>query len=305
MAAEARLLGGLEVLAAVVRAGSFGRAAAALALSQSGVSRAVARLEERLGVRLFDRSARTVALTDEGRRFYQQVVPLLAGLEDAVNDVGGAGDRVRGRLRVNVNAFFAHLVLATELGAFVAAHPELTLELVVSDRLGDLVSEGFDVAVRFGAPEPSSLVARRVLTTRILTCAAPAYLERRGRPRHPRELAGGGHECLQFVDPATGRPFAWEFHRRGRKPLVVAVSGRLVVNDVGLALAACLNGHGIFQPMELGIGALLRAGRLVQLFPDWAEERFPLYVYHPSRHLLPAKVRAFVDWVVAAARRQT
>jgi DNA-binding transcriptional LysR family regulator len=209
---------------------------------------------------------------------------------------------VRGRLRVNVSSYFARLVVAPRITAFLDAHPELALELVVRDRLGDLVSDGFDVAVRFGEPEPSSLVARKILETRILTCAAPSYLLRRGRPRHPRELESGRHECVQFLDAATGRPFAWEFQRRGRRPLRVRVAGRLVVNDVETALAACVAGQGITQPMELVAGELLRSKALVQLFPEWAEERFPLYVYHPSRHLMPAKVRAFVDFVVALAR---
>src|SRR5271155_3085018 len=213
MAFDGRLLGGISVLAAVVEAGNFVRAAEALGLTQSGISRAVARLEARVGVRLRDRPPRAVSLTDEGRRFHAQVAPLLAGLEEAAADAAGAADAVRGRLRVNVDPWFARLVLAPHLSAFLAAHPALSLELMVRDTLGDLVAEGFDAAVRFGEPEPSGLISRKLLETHILTCAAPDYLARHGRPRHPLDLER--HECLLFRDPVTGRPFAWEFRRGG------------------------------------------------------------------------------------------
>ena len=224
MAFDGRLLGGISVLAAVVETGNFVRAAEALGLTQSGVSRAVARLEARIGVRLLDRTPRAVSLTDEGRRFHTQVAPLLAGLQEAASEVAEASHAIRGRLKVNVDPWFARLVLAPRLSGLLAAHPQLSLELVARDTLGDLVSEGFDVAVRFGEPEPSGLIARKLLDTRILTCAAPAYLARCGRPRHPRDLER--HECLLFRDPVTGRPFAWEFHRAGKvsKVKVVIVS---------------------------------------------------------------------------------
>jgi DNA-binding transcriptional LysR family regulator len=296
------LLGGISVLAAVVETGNFVRAAEALGLTQSGVSRAVARLETRVGVRLFDRTPRAVSLTDEGRRFHAQVVPLLAGLEEAASEAAGAAHAVRGRLKVNADPWFARLVLAPRLRGFLDTYPQLSLELLVRDMLGDLVSEGFDVAVRFGEPEPSSLIARKLLETRILTCASPAYLARYGRPRHPRDLAR--HDCLLFRDPASGRPFAWEFHRAG-KAVEVKVGGRLVLNDLATKLTACAAGHGIAQAFEFGLDRLLASGELVQILAEWAEERFPLYAYHPSRHLPPAKVRAFLDFVLASIASPT
>jgi len=191
-------------------------------------------------------------------------------------------------------------VFAPRLAAFLAAYPELEVEVAVRDRIGNLVTEGFDAAVWFGEPAPSGLVARRLLDTRIVTCASPAYLARHGRPRHPRDLARG-HTCIHFVDPRTGLPFDWEFHRGGTR-VQVTVTGRLLVNDVATAIGACLGGYGIAQPMELSIGELLRDGALVELFPRWQDERFPLYLYHPSRHLPPAKLRAFIDFVVASSR---
>jgi DNA-binding transcriptional LysR family regulator len=294
---DSRLLSGIGVLAAVVEAGSFVRAAESLGLTQSGVSRAVARLEHRVGVRLFDRTARAVALTEEGRSFYQQVKPHLSGIEDAAIQAAGSAVAVRGRLRINVDPFLARLVLAPRVGKFLAAHPELSLEILGRDRIGDLVADGFDAALRFGEPEPSPLVARRLLETRVLTCAAPAYLAKHGRPTHPRELGDARHECIHFVDPVIGRPYTWEFHR-GRQKIQVAVSGRLTVNNAGTLLGACAAGHGIAQVLALGTEDLRNSGTLVELFPDWPDERFPLYVLHLSRHVPPAKLRAFLDFVV-------
>jgi DNA-binding transcriptional LysR family regulator len=232
MTFDARLLAGVGVLDAIVESGNFARAGEALGLTSSGVSRAVARLEARIGIRLFDRAPRAVTLTDEGRRFHAQTRPLLAGIEEAAGEAAGAAAQARGRLRVNVDPWFARLVLASRLSGFLREHPELSLELVIRDTLGDLIAEGFDAAVRFGEPEPSSLIARKLLETRILTCAAPAYFARRGTPRHPRDL--GQHECLLFRDPVTGRPFPWEFHRDD-EVIEVKVSGQLVVNDLAIS----------------------------------------------------------------------
>ena len=297
MSLDERLLSGVGVLAAVVESGSFVRAGETLGLTPSGVSRAVARLEMRVGVRLFDRTPRAVSLTDEGQRFYAHVLPLLSGLEEAVSEAAGSAASVRGRLRVNVDPWFARLVLAPRIAGFLAAHPALSVEVVVRDGLGELAAEGFDAAVRFGEPEPSSLIARKLLETRILACAAPAYLARYGTPLHPRDLEQ--HECLMFRDPVTGRPFPWEF-QRGGEVLEVRARGSLVLNDLATKLAVCTAGFGIAQTIELGVGQLLASGELVQLLPDWVEERFPLYAYHASRHLPPAKVRAFLDFVVAS-----
>lgn len=296
---DKQLLGGIGVLRAVVEARSFVRAGEALGMTQSGVSRAVARLEERLGIRLFDRTSRAVSLTDDGRRFYEQVAPLLSSLEEAADQVATSATTVRGHLRVNVDPWYSQLFLAPRLPRFMAAHPELSLELVVRDNLGNLVAEGFDAAVRFGEPEPSGLTARLLLRTRILTCAAPSYLASHGRPTHPRELADGRHECLHFTDPRTGRPFSWEFHR-GKEVLEVPATGRLLVNDPGTLLSACLAGLGFAQMIEIYLGELL-GKRLVAVLPDWTDERFPLYLIYPSRRLAPAKLRAFSEFVQASA----
>lgn len=299
MSFDARLLGGVSVLAAVVEAGSFARAGDAIGISASGVSRAIARLEARVGVRLFDRTTRSVRLTDEGRRFYERVRPCLAGIEDAASEAVGAANVVRGRLRANVDPLFSRVVLAGRLGGFVERYPELDLELITREQIGDLVGEGIDVAVRFGEPANSSLVARKLVDTRVLTVAAPAYLKKHGRPKHPGDLVH--HVCMHFREPATGRPFQWEFHR-GRKVLPVNAPGRLLMSDASTMYFECVAGTAITQAVELGVRDLIAQGRLVDLFPDWPGETFPLYALYPSRRHQPAKVRAFVEFVMQAVR---
>jgi DNA-binding transcriptional LysR family regulator len=295
---DERILNGMGVLSAIVDTGSFAGAGDMLDMSQSGVSRCIARLETRLGVRLLDRTTRSVTLTDEGRRLYEQVMPLLAALEEAATSATEGATAVRGRLRVNVDPFFSRLLLAPKLGSFIDQYPELRVELVTRDQLGDMIADGFDLAVRFGEPRPSSLVARKLLDTRILTVAAPAYLKRKGRPEQPSDLESDAHQCIRFRDPETGRPFDWEFHR-GRKKIIVEVAGRLTVNDVGTMHSVCVAGHAIAQVMELGVEQLLADGRLVELFPDWPDDRFPLYALYPSRHHVPAKVRMFLDFIAS------
>lgn len=294
MGFDARVLTGIGVLAAVTEARSFVRAAEALDMTPSGVSRAVARLEARVGVRLFDRNPRSVALTEEGRRFHAQVMPLLASLEEATTEAAGASAAIGGRLRVNVDPWFARVVLAPRLPEFLRRYPLLTLDVTVSNHREEMMT-GVDVAVRFGPTEDSSLIARKLLETRVLTCAAPAYLEERGEPLTPQDLVH--HEALLFRDPQTGRPFPWEFHRKG-KVQDIEVSGQLATDDPSTAIAACVAGQGVFQSLELGLGAWLKSGQLVQILPDWSEERYPLYAYYPSRHLPPAKIRTFLDFVL-------
>jgi DNA-binding transcriptional LysR family regulator len=301
---DERVLNGMSVFAAIVAAGSFAAAGELLDMSQPGVSRAVSRLEARLGIRLFDRTTRAVSLTEEGRRFHAQVLPLLAGIEEATSTAADGATAVRGRLRVNADPYFSRLILGPRLGTFLERHPELHFELVTQDRLGDLVSGGFDLAVRFGEPGASSLVARKLLDTRIVTVAAPSYLKARGRPLDPTDLSDVRHECIHFTDPNTGHPWAWEFHRKRRK-LEVPVHGRLTVNDVGTLHSACLAGQGIAQIKELGAESMLADGRLVDLFPDWPDERFSLYALHPSRHHPPAKTRAFLDFVASITAGRT
>ena len=215
---DARLLSGVGVMIAVVEAGSFVRAADALGLTPSGVSRAIARLETRIGIRLFDRNPRAVVLTEEGRRFHAQVAPLLTGIEEAAEEAAGASATVRGRLKLNLDPWFARIVLAPRLHELTTRYPHLSLELLVSNHREDMMAGGVDLAIRFGPSGSSRLIARKLLETRIVTCAAPAYLERKGIPGRPADVAS--HQALLFRDPPT--PVAHLVKRRHhRRPVVV------------------------------------------------------------------------------------
>jgi len=293
MVFDTRLLTGVGVLAAVTEAGNFARAAEMLGLTPSAVSRAVARLEARVGVRLFDRNPREVSLTEEGRRFHTQVMPLLAGLDEAAAEAAGAAAVVRGRLRVSVDPWFARIVLASKLQQFLVRYPLLSVDLSTSNYREEMMT-GVDVAVRFGPPMSHPSFVRKLLETRILTVAAPAYLEKHGEPRSPHDLVH--HEALLFRDPQTGLPFPWEFHRGG-EIVEVKVSSRLVLDDPSVAVTACVAGQGIFQSLAIGLAPFLSRGELVQILQEWSEELYPLYAYHPSRHLPPAKVRALLDFI--------
>lgn len=298
MAFDGRVISNVGVLAAIIETGSFSRAGETLNLSPSGVSRAISRLEAGIGVRLLDRNTRSVSLTDEGRRFFESVSPLLNGIENAVALTAGAAETVKGRLRVNVDAFFARLMLAPHVARFMDMHPDIALELVTKDQLGDLVGEGFDIAVRFGEPPESSLVARKLAETRTITVAAPAYLKKHGTPANPNDLAQ--HECILVRNSLTGQLMRdWQY-RRNKKTLAVSVHGRLVVNEAGTLLGTCLAGAGIARIKSIGIRDQLVAGELVELLPDWQCESFPLYALYPSRHLPAAKVRAFIDFVTTS-----
>src|ERR1700723_229503 len=188
MAFDGKLLSGVTVLIAVVEAGTIARAAEALGLSPSGVSRALSRLERRVGARLLARTTRSLSLTDEGRRFYEQVGPHLAGIEEAAIGAAGSASKVGGRLGANIDPFFSRIVLSRHLAAFLARYPELSVELIMRDSVGDLVADGFDLALRFGEPPVGSFVARKLLETRVLTVASPSYIKVHGRPRHPKEI---------------------------------------------------------------------------------------------------------------------
>ena len=293
MAFDGKLLSGVTVLIAVVEAGTIARAAEALGLSPSGVSRALSRLEQRVGARLLARTTRSLSLTDEGRRFYEQVGPHLAGIEEAAIEAAGSASKVRGRLRVNIDPFFSRIVLSRHLAAFLARYPELSVELIMRDSVGDLVADGFDLALRFGEPPVGSFVARKLIETRVLTVASPSYIKVHGKPRHPKEIEE--RDCIDFYDAANSRPYDWEM-RRKKEVLPLRVKARLLVSDSGTLIGACEAGAGIGQVLEIGCAELLRAGRLVELFPEWSDERFPLYAVYPSRLHRAAKVRSFIEF---------
>jgi DNA-binding transcriptional LysR family regulator len=302
MTFDGKLLSGVTVLNAIVEAGTIARAAEALGLSPSGVSRALSRLEQRIGARLLARTTRSLLLTDEGRRFYEQVGPHLAGIEEAAIEASGSTNKVRGRLRVNIDPFFSRIVLSGHVAAFLTRYPDVSVELIMRDSVGDLVADGFDLALRFGEPPVGSFVARKLIETRVLTVASPSYIKTHGRPRHPQDLEG--RDCIDFYDAANARPYDWELRRR-KEVIPLRVKARLLVSDSGSLIGACEAGAGIAQILELGCRHLVDKGRLVELFPEWSDERFPLYAIYPSRLHRTAKVRMFIEFCMEVVSRNS
>lgn len=294
---DSGLVTGLLALSAVADTQSFGRAADRLGKTQSGVSRAIARLEEKLNARLVQRTSRHVELTEAGALLLARSAPHLDGLKNAAAETAGVNGTVRGTLRIASDALFARLMLAPHLAKFLFANPLLELRIETRNQISEFASEGFDLAVRFGDAPSSTLVCRRILSARVLTVASPAYLERRPTPGHPEDLLRDKHECIHAVDPATGKVFDWEFWK-GKEKLTVDVQGNLTVTDAGTKLGACLAGYGVAQIIDIGLDDYINTGQLINLFPDWPDERFPLFVYYASRSHVSAKVRAFIDFVV-------
>ena len=293
-----------NVFVAVVRCGSFANAARSLDLSQSVVSRAVARLEKRLSVRVLNRTTRSVSLTEDGRGLFERLEPLLQGFEDAFTSTAEKQSTVRGRLRVKLHPTLAHMIDGKQLRVFLENHPELSVEFISSDKLGDLVGEGLDIALYVGELPSSSLIARRLLDTRVITVAAPDYLAKHTKVTHPSDLLKSGHTLIDYRNPETGRAFQWEYHR-GRKVVKIATTGKLIVSDIVNLHGICVAGWGIAQVLEVAVKPLLETAALVKVLPEWGDERFPIYAVYPSRNYVPPKVRAFIDFVSAAMDQRT
>jgi DNA-binding transcriptional LysR family regulator len=299
MSADELTLNDANVFAAVVRSGSFAGAARTMNLSQSVASRAVARLEKHLGVRVLDRTTRSVALTDEGRLLFERLEPLLDGFEETFAFLAEKQSKIHGTLRVKIHSVLSHVIPSNHLKKFLETHPDLSVELISSDRVGDLINEGIDLALTVGDLPPSSFVAKRLLNSRVITVASPEYIKRFGSISHPTDLANGGHTLIDYRNPETGRPFLWE-HHRGRKIVKTATSGTLIVSDIVSLHGICMAGWGIAQVLEIAVRPLLASGALVDVLPEWGDERFPIHAIYPSRSYVPPRTRAFLDFVSSA-----
>jgi DNA-binding transcriptional LysR family regulator len=210
---------------------------------------------------------------------------------------------VRGRLRVNIDPYFSRLVLGPRLGQFVEDHPNLTLDLVTRDTLGDMVADGFDVAFRFGHPRNSTLVARKLMDVHVVTLAAPSYLKRHGWPHVPADLESPTTPAsISAIGNRTAISVGILAKRRAPdRPGARPPGGQ----RGGTMHGVCMAGHGICQTFEYGAESLIAEGRLVKVLTDWGDETFPLYALYPSRQHLPAKVRAFVDFVVGICNERS
>jgi len=287
----------LHSIALFVRAaetGSFTAAARDLGVTPSAVSKTVARLEAKFGVRLFSRTARAVALTEEGIAFFERCRAALADIEAAEDALLRRRAAPRGTLRVSMPVTFGCRVVAPLLPAFAERYPEVSIESVLTDRISDLVEERLDVVIRTGPLENSGLIARKLMSARLVACASPAYLKRRGTPSVPEDLAE--HDCLRFIMPETNRTYPWVF-QRANETVTVVPTGRLAFNNTDAMLRACEAGAGIALKQDYMAADALRAGRLVAILEEFAADGGPISaVYLPGRHLSP-KIRAFIEFL--------
>jgi len=282
----------LTVFHCVVKHSSYAKAAEELALSPSGVSRIVSRLEERLGARLVQRTTRKLSLTEAGAAFHSRTLQVLLDLADAEAEVQETSLRPRGNLRVSAPVVFGQQFIAPLLDGLLQAFPELTIELSLTDRFVDLIDEGMDLAIRLGSLPDSRLIARRLCNNHRVLVASASYLERRGVPSHPSELAE--HDCVLFTSLA--RPREWKL-LGPEGPVTVSVSGRVASNNAEVAAYSAKRGHGITVGATVIVGAALRSGELVRVLSDWEFENAGIFAVYPSARQLSTKVRATVDFL--------
>ena len=287
--------GELNAFAAVAEHRSFTRAAAQLGASLPTISQTIRALEERLGVRLFNRTTRSVALTEAGARLLADIQPILAQLSDALESVNSFRDKPMGSLRLAVTRPFATRLVAPLLQPFLAEFPEIRLEVVVDDGRTDIVKGGFDAGIRAGHQVERDMTTLRISDPyRMLAVAAPAYLAGRPKVETPRDLHA--HNCIQARAPWDGALLPWQFVN-GDQRTEVAVAGSLTVNDADFWLRCVLDGVGVGFLPEPMVTPHIARGALVKLFDDWSGERSGVFLYHPSRRQPPAPLQALITFI--------
>jgi DNA-binding transcriptional LysR family regulator len=284
----------LRVFSQVVESGGFSRAAERLDLSTTAVSRQVAELEAHLQTRLLNRTTRRLSLTESGQAFYGRAVQLLHDLQEAEQEASKAAITPRGTIRLTASVNFGTRQVAPAIAGFLARHPDVKFDVQLSDRIVDLVEEGFDLAIRIGGAGSENLVARKLGETRLVLCASPEYLRRHGAPATPQDLAR--HNCFTYEYAAPRNQ--WRFHGPDGREHAVRIAGTVHSNSGDLHAALAAGGAGIAFEPDFIVAEALGAGRLVPLLADYAAPVSPIYAVYPTRRHLSAKVRLFVGHLV-------
>ena len=284
----------MQTFAAVVDAGSFVKAAEALGLSKAAMSRHVGELETRLGVRLLQRTTRRLSLTQEGQVFYARSKELLAGVDEAEAEITSRSGAASGLLRINAPFTFGILHLAPLWGVFRSQYPQVALDVTLADRVVDLVDEGYDVAIRIATLPSSTLISKRLASTRMVLCASPSYLAAHGAPQHPAELAA--HAVISYSYLATRD----EWHFVGPQgPVSVKTQPCIHTNNGDTCRAAALAHQGVILQPDFLVGRDLASGQLVELMPAFRALELGIYAVYPTRKHVPPKVRALIDFLAA------
>ena len=291
--------GELTAFVAVAEQGNFSKAAATLGISTSTMSQTIRSLEERLGVRLLNRTTRSVALTEAGETLLRQVHPALDELGQALDSISAARDTPAGTLRLTIGSIAVRMVIDPILSGFRAAYPDVTLDIVVDDALVDIVDGHFDAGIRSGSRIERDMIAMRVSPdSRWIAVAAPAYLAAHGAPATPQDLRE--HDAIRFRQ-TTGLELPWVFERQGEK-VEVKVGGSLITNDVDFGLRAARDGAGIAYMVEAYVRNDVKAGRLVPVLEEWSLPVVGFHLFYASRRQMPAKLKALIDYLRQANR---
>lgn len=283
----------------VARAASFSAAARNLNMSTTAVSRHVAELERMLGVTLLRRTTRRVSPTEAGARYLPRAAAILEEIEQLDAEISAVDAMPRGRLKITAPPAVGNELIAPLAVDFVEAYPETELEIEFTERLVDLVAEGFDAAIRAGPLESSSMIAHRIVEMRYLVCASPSYLERRGVPKRPEDI--GGHDCIHWRDPAHGS--LWHFVKDGAR-VSIPIRRRLLMSNFGAEREAALRGLGLAILPVLTVRDDLEAGRLMPVLPDYETHHGVLSLVRPPTPFEPPKLRVFIDFITGALRER-
>jgi LysR family transcriptional regulator, regulator for bpeEF and oprC len=278
----------------VVETGGMTRAADSLGLPKATATTLIQQLEATLGVKLLNRTTRSVNVTTDGAAYYPRCVAILAQIRDTEESLARRHGSPEGRLRVEVPTLMARLVIVPALPDFFARYPDIELQLGCSERRADLIEEGIDCAVWSGELEDSSLIARRIGQLYFGTCASASYVAAHGEPHHPDELSA--HRCINHFSPRTGRVFDWVFAKNGAR-IQTSLRGHIALDDENSYVAAAEAGLGIAQIPAFVLKDAMERGRLELLLGDWFPEPAPLSVVYPQNRHLSSKIRVFVDWV--------
>ncbi|WP_454055920.1 LysR family transcriptional regulator [Cupriavidus sp. Marseille-Q8015] len=289
----------IRIFAKVAETQSFSKTADLMDMPRGSVSRTIQALEEQLGVRLLSRSTRQVSLTDAGKLYFEGCQRILGDLSEVEAALTHVRTATSGTVRVDTSGSIARALVVPALEAFFAEYPDIDVRIGIADRNIDLIQEGVDFVIRAGALEESSLVGRRIGNARVVTCAAPAYLERHGTPGTLADLAR--HVAVNYASARTGRlPF--EFVQDGQSHRV-AMKGKVAVNDGSAYIDAAVLGLGIIQPSRYYVTDLIRQGKLVEILAHEASTPIPLSIVYPHRNHISSAVRTFMDWMTETSRR--
>ncbi|MCE8018729.1 LysR family transcriptional regulator [Halomonas sp. MCCC 1A11036] len=285
----------LQTFMSIVRTGSFRAASVELGVSPPAVSLSLKQLEDRLGLKLINRSTRSMSLTEAGAKLYEELAPALSNIDRAVKNIADLRDRPTGTLRIVASRLAARLYVAPLVRGFVDRYPEMKVELWADDNLTDLSEDNFDAGVRLGAIVDDRMVAIPIgPKARFVVVATSAYWRDHARPSHPRELLA--HECVSFRFPTSRRPYQWMF-RRGNEELSIEVKGSTIVNDMDVAATLVLKGVGVGYLLYDQVAEEIESGRLVTALEAWLPPRAGHYLYYPSNRLVSRGFQAFKEFV--------